>query len=156
MNGILMMYNLINSMYPDKNRKEKKKEIKIEKSNIMKNDRPDEKKLRKCTRCKEYFDVSPFANMIDCGEQDAYQDIVLYNKKYYLCPRCSFTLERWLCKHDDILEYKKQTYMINDIYKDIEKFQVTDSLDVLNKEHILNRINKLKKIINKIDELYIN
>ena len=46
------------------------------------------KKSRKCDKCGELFDTSPFANMCADGES-AYSSIEIYGDRYDLCPKCT-------------------------------------------------------------------
>lgn len=46
---------------------------------------------RKCDKCGELFDTSPFANMRDDGES-AYSSIEIYGDRYDLCPKCTWEI----------------------------------------------------------------
>lgn len=43
---------------------------------------------RKCDKCGEIYDTSPFANILGNGEF-AYSKIEIYGDKYDLCPKCT-------------------------------------------------------------------
>lgn len=48
----------------------------------------DLKNHRKCDKCGELYDTSPFANMCADGEL-AYSSIEIYGDRYDLCPKCT-------------------------------------------------------------------
>lgn len=43
---------------------------------------------RKCDKCGESFDTSPFVNMCADGEL-TYSSIEIYGDRYDLCPKCT-------------------------------------------------------------------
>lgn len=43
---------------------------------------------RKCDKCGEIYDTSPFANMCANGES-VYSSIAIYGDRYDLCPKCT-------------------------------------------------------------------
>lgn len=62
------------------------------------------KKSRKCDKCRELFDTSPFANMCADGEA-AYSSIEIYGDRYDLCPKCTYEIYKSI-KLGKILKHK--------------------------------------------------
>ena len=50
---------------------------------------------RKCDKCGELFDTSPFSNMCADGES-AYSSIEIYGDRYDLCPKCTHRIYNWI------------------------------------------------------------
>lgn len=55
----------------------------------------DLKNMKKCDKCGDVYDVSPFANMTGNGEL-AYSKIEIYGDKYDLCPKCTYKIYDWV------------------------------------------------------------
>lgn len=54
---------------------------------------------KKCDRCGELYDVSPFACMLSNGER-ADSQIEIHGDKYDLCPKCTYKIWEFLHKEN--------------------------------------------------------
>lgn len=53
----------------------------------------DKSSYKRCDKCGEFYDISPFHNMLPDGEL-AYSQIKLYGDKFCLCPKCTDEIYR--------------------------------------------------------------
>lgn len=53
----------------------------------------DKCSYKRCDKCGEFYEVSPFHNMLANGEL-AYSQIELYGDKFCLCPKCTNEIYR--------------------------------------------------------------
>lgn len=57
---------------------------------------------RKCDKCGDLYDTSPFANMLGDGEL-AYSRIEIHGDKYDLCPKCTYEIYKLLHREKEVI-----------------------------------------------------